>query len=126
MDTEANKAVVRHILENLRPGNLEVLEGHPGYWQTRQVFPATFAAFPDFRMTVKRQIAEGDEIATLAICRGTHLGEFLGIPPTGKEVSFQSMNLDRVVDGKVVQHNGEAGWFSVFLNLGALPLKREP
>lgn len=125
MDTEANKAVVRHILENLRPGNLAVLEAHPGYWQTREVFPATFAAFPDFRMTVERQIAEGDEVATFATCRGTHLGEFLGIPPTGKEVSFQSMNLDHVVDGKVVQHNGEAGWFSVFLNLGALPLKRE-
>ena len=46
MDTEANKAVIRHILENLRPGNLAVLEDHPGYWQTRQVFPATFAAFP--------------------------------------------------------------------------------
>jgi predicted ester cyclase len=76
--------IVKRILEGLRPGNLAVLDDHPGYWQTGQVFPATFAAFPDFRMTVERQIAEGDIVATFAICRGTHLGTYQGIPPTGK------------------------------------------
>ena len=123
MSAEESTAVVRSVLERLWRGDYGVLEEHPGYWETRQHFPAMHAAFPDLAGTIQRQIAVGDLVATHATYRATHTGEWLGIAPTGKAVTFQGLHLDRVADGKVVHHNAEIGWFGVLVQLGVLPLR---
>ena len=53
--------------------------------------------------------------------RGTHRGEFQGIPPTGKEVAFSSMKFNRVVDAKVEEHWVELDLFGLMQQLGAIP-----
>lgn len=122
MSTEENKVVVRQLLQAIWDGDLDALDSHPGLQDMRRMLPIVRAAFPDFGGTVERQIAEGDTVATHARCHGTHQGVLMGIAPTGRRVSFQSVSLDRVVDGKVVQRNSELGWLDVLLQLGVLPL----
>ena len=126
MSTEENKVVVRRVLQAIWEGNLDTLDAHPGLQHMRRLAPMVRVAFPDFTGTIEQQIEEGDIVATQALCHGTHLGSLMGIAPTGKRVSFQSVSLDRVVDGKIVQRNSELGWLDVLLELGVLPLKTPP
>jgi predicted ester cyclase len=124
MSTQENETVVRCVLQAIWDDDLDLLDAHPGVEHMRHLAPVVRVAFPDFTGTIERQIAEDDMVATYAICHGTHLGPFMGIAPTGKRVSFQSISLDRVVDGKIVQRNSELGWLGVLLELGALPLRQ--
>ncbi|HYN98874.1 MAG TPA: ester cyclase [Actinomycetota bacterium] len=117
-----NTALLRRTTRIIVEGNLDDLAGHPGYYETRQRIPGLRAAFPDLRVTIEKQMAEGDLVCTHAWFEGTHTGEWLGIPPTGKSVRFQNVSIDQVVDGKVVQHNAESGWLSLLMALEVLPL----
>lgn len=123
-ESDRGKATIRKIFEAIDAGNLEVLDDHPGYWQTREFIPRVKAAFPDLRHSIQLQIAERDMVATFSIVSGTHAGPFLGIPASGRKVSFQHLDLDRVVDGRVSSHNAESGWLGVLLELGVLPLPK--
>ncbi len=60
-------------------------------------------AFPDYHGTNVIQIAEGDLVANRFVYYGTHLGEFKGLAPTGRQVTFEGLSIDRVVDGKIVE-----------------------
>jgi predicted ester cyclase len=122
MNPEKRKELVRRLEAAGIQGDLNDLEGHPGYWQMRRVMPRLRRAFPDMTTTVQRQVAEDDLVATFSILRGTHLGRFMGIPPTGKQVELQHVAIDRVSDGKVIEHNGESGWLGVLVELGVLPI----
>lgn len=123
VSTEENKIVVRRVLQAVWDGDLDTLESHPGLQDLRRMAPLVRAAFPDFTGTIEQQITDGDMVATRANCRGTHTGTFMGIAPTGKQVSFQSVSLDRVADGKIVQRNSELGWLDVLRQLGTLPMR---
>ena len=59
------------------------------------------AAFPDIRITVEDQLAEDDKVATRWTARGTHLGEFLGLSPTGDGVTVSGIEFDRIIAGKI-------------------------
>lgn len=65
-------------------------------------------AFPDLHLTVEDAVAEGDLVAQRIRFKGTHTGEFQGLPPTHREVSFSGLELNRFVDGKVEEH-----WFQM-------------
>ena len=120
--SEEHKAIVRHAIEAIWRHDTTVFDDHPGFANTRHTVPLVFAAFPDMVLTVKRQIAEGDTVATYGMLRGTHRGAFMGIAPTNKEIQFQYLSFNRVAGGKVVEHNGELGWMSALRQLGVLPL----
>jgi predicted ester cyclase len=120
--SEANKELLRRLTSVIVGGDLDELAGHPGYYETRQRIPTLRAGFPDLSATIESQIADGDFVCTHAWFEGTHTGTWLGIAPTGKRVRFQNVSLDRVEDGKVVQHNAESGWLSLLVALGVLPL----
>lgn len=124
VDGEEMKALVRRLEVAGIEGDVSELDEHPGYWQMRQVMPRIRRAFPDLTTSVQRQVAEGELVASFSILSGTHLGRFLGIPPTGKRVSFQHVTIDRVRDGRVLEHNGETGWLGVLVELGILPQRR--
>lgn len=118
-----NKQLLRRLTKVIAEGNLDDLAEHPGYYETRQRIPALRAAFPDLRVTFEQQMAEGELVCTHAWFEGTHSGDWLGIPATGRTVRFQNVSIDRVVDGKVVQHNAESGWLSLLMALEVLPLR---
>src|ERR671936_2264400 len=69
----------------------------------KQLVAALWTAFPDMLATVEDVIAEGDKVVGRVTLRGTHQGEFMGIPPTGKQVSMTAIGIDRIKDGKFVE-----------------------
>ena len=106
---------VAHVPDAPTPLDLEGLEAWRG-------FTAPFVeAFPDLRLTIQDIAAEGDTVAARVAFRGTHRGEFQGIPPTDKEVAFSSMEFNRVMDGKVEEHWVELDLFGLMQQLGAIP-----
>lgn len=71
-------------------------------------------------LTVEGQIAEGDWVVTCVTARGLHVGSWLGMRPTGKPLTFYGVNVDRVRDGKIVEHGGAANLLEPLLEAGAL------
>ena len=61
------------------------------------------SAFPDGVMTIEKQIAEGDFVSTRWSNTGTHMGEFMGIPPTNRKITFTGIFFDRLENGKIVE-----------------------
>ena len=115
-------AVVREVFERLFSEGVAALNGHPGMESLRAAFPTLKSAFPDITPELQQQLIDGDHVVSHWILRGTHLGEFFGIPATGKPVKYQNIGIARVVDGKIVQYNAESGWLTVLRQVGALPL----
>ena len=76
-------------------------------------------AFPDFRPEIHWQTVDGDVVTTFKTYHGTHRGDFLGIAPTGRTVSFDTVDAMRVRDGRIVEHWGVANLYSVIGQLGA-------
>jgi len=72
------------------------------------------------------QISDRDRVTTFKTYHGTHLGEFWGIAPTGKRIQFETVDVMRVLDGKISDHWGVANLFSLAQQLGvfSLPMKR--
>ncbi|MEZ5359752.1 MAG: ester cyclase [Candidatus Zixiibacteriota bacterium] len=60
-------------------------------------------SFSDISVKVDRQIAEGDYIVTMVTFTATHDGEFAGIPPTGKRITYKGVGIDRIENGKVIE-----------------------
>lgn len=76
--------------------------------------------YPDLKIEIDKQIAEGEWVATCMTARGTHQGIWLGMKPTGKTLVFTGVNLDRVVDGRIVEHGGAANLLGPLLEAGAI------
>jgi steroid delta-isomerase-like uncharacterized protein len=89
----------------------------------RELYRALRAAFPDFHADIHWQIADGDRVATYKTYHGTHRGEFLGVPPTGRKIQFETVDVMRVRNGKIAEHWGVANLFSLLQQLGAWPAK---
>lgn len=76
---------------------------------------------PDFSLTIDDMVAEGDKVVTRVTGRGTHQGIWMAIAPTGRQVQVKGINLDRVVDGRIVEHWGEADTVGMLLQMGVDP-----
>lgn len=76
--------------------------------------------YRDLFLRVDRQFAEGEWVVTCLTARGTHSGEWLGIAPTGKTLEFSAVNVDRLVDGLIVEHTGAADMLGPLLEAGAV------
>jgi predicted ester cyclase len=138
MTNEENKAVVRRfqdgMLEAFRTGNLDPMLAavdpacifdSPGMPTTledlKHLLPAFRAAFPDLNMTAGELIAEGDKVAYRLTVTATHTGEFMGIAPTGKRVTFTEMHIDQIAHGKLVRHDGDWDQLGMLQQLGVIP-----
>jgi steroid delta-isomerase-like uncharacterized protein len=86
----------------------------------RQFYSLLRKAFPDLHFTIETQVAEADTVVTHCTMRGTHKGEFKGIPPTGKQISVKSVDIDRLVNGKVVECWGHMDELSLLQQIGAI------
>jgi predicted ester cyclase len=127
---EANKALVHRYLEELFHGDPDFLDEAfsedyvgidgpvpPAEYKAR--FRVLRRAFPDIDIHIDTLIAEGDWVAVHCTIDGTHLGEWRGIPPTGKHVTWKLTALRRVRDGKIVQGYAIFDWLSVVEQIGA-------
>jgi predicted ester cyclase len=112
---EACKAIARLVDEAINQKNLTLLDHHPGYWQTRQIFPLLFQAFPDVSSTIEQQTVEGAWVTTRSTLRGTHMGAFMGVATTGKTIEIMHISLDQIVEGKVVEHFGVSDWLRALI-----------
>jgi predicted ester cyclase len=108
-EIEANKASVHRFAdEALNRGILGVVDQMLGEFaeQVKAMIGAWRAAFPGFHTTIETVVAEDDWVAFHLHHRGTHEGEFLGVPPTGRHVDFRTMIFNRFADGIVVENWG--------------------
>jgi predicted ester cyclase len=80
--------------------------------------------FPDFAMQIHEVVAEGDWVASRVTATGTHLGTWLGVKPSGKCITLRGINLDRVSDGRIVEHWGEADTLGMLIQMGLDPFKQ--
>jgi predicted ester cyclase len=135
MSLERNKAIVLKFYEAFDQKDVErgrelmsadivgrgmgtdILKGYDAFMQYGMMM---FSAFPDGRHLLEEVIAEDDKVATRGIFTGTHQGELMGIPPTGKQVKFSVVHIDRVVDGKIVEHWGQGDIFAMMQQLGVV------
>jgi steroid delta-isomerase-like uncharacterized protein len=93
----------------------------PGVEGVKQIFRMLRTGFPDFRQEVREVIAEGDRVAVRSKLRGTHRGEFLGIPATGRAVEVESIDIMRIADGRFVEHWGLIDQMGLISQLGEMP-----
>jgi steroid delta-isomerase-like uncharacterized protein len=143
MSTEQNKALVQRFLAGLdamrTTQNPELLDeffapdvalhltGFPPEMQGRealkQVLHMFLNAFPDLHITeVSPILAQGEMVAARVSWSGTHTGDLMGIPATGKQVSVADMHIERIVDGKIVERFGVTDMMGLLQQLGAIPV----
>lgn len=136
MSPEANKEVVRRFYEKVinemkvelipelvSEDYTEVMDGRRyevGIEGAEAHALGVRETYPDLHLTIDRQIAEGEWVVTCVTVSGTHLGEWMGIGPTGKRVTFTGVNVDRVVAGRLVEHGGAANMLGPLLEIGAV------
>ena len=136
--SEANKSLVRRLIEEaINKGNLKVADeilstdyvyrepmagekrGRAGFQEIVTVYRN---AFPDIKLTIEEQIAEGDKVVTRTSGSGTHRGELFGTAPTGKRVTgVRGICVTRVANGKVVEDNWVCDALGMLLQLGVVP-----
>lgn len=81
-----------------------------------------FGAFPDIAHTFEDVLVDGQQVVTRGYFTGTHKGPFQGLPPTGQRVKVDFIHIDRVEDGCLVEHWGQADLAAIFAQLGVTPL----
>jgi steroid delta-isomerase-like uncharacterized protein len=79
------------------------------------------AAFPDGHITIEDQVAEDDAVATRGTFRGTHLGPFEGLPPTGRHVTMTWIGIDHLAGDRIIERTVEQDAFGLLQQLGAIP-----
>lgn len=101
-------------------------EETPGLEPTREgvqeFFRTYLAAFPDLRFTVEDMISDGNKVVSRVKATGTHEGEFMGMPPTGKRIDVQLIDIVRFGDdGLAHEHWGVFDALTMMQQLGAVP-----
>jgi predicted ester cyclase len=90
MSIEAYKILARKKYENLKQRDID---------KSLTLYPA----FSHFEVRVERQVAEGNQVASYWVMRGKHTGEYLGIPPSGRDVMLSGMAIDMINEGKLTE-----------------------
>lgn len=139
MSPEDNKAILRHALDEIwNKGNLEAadeltspefvaqtntlgLAANTDLVQMKRSVAMYRSGFPDLRITLDDMIAESDMVAVRFTATGTHLGQMLGIPPTGKRVSVVNITLYHMRDGRIVDQQGLTDTLGLLQQLGMAP-----
>jgi steroid delta-isomerase-like uncharacterized protein len=93
----------------------------PGVEGLKDVLRGMRAGFPDIHFAIEEQIAEGDKVLSRFEWTGTHRGEFLGVPATGRPVKVWGMVVDRLVDGRIKETRIIMDALGLMMQLGAFP-----
>ena len=100
-------------------GPMGDMAGHESF---KQLVAQWRGAVPDVHCTVENIIVSGDDVAWLVRTTGTHTGDGLGFPATGKSFETVSANIGRMRDGKAVEHWAEQGMFPMLVQIGVIPV----
>lgn len=136
MSTEDNKALMRRVYEEIYNqknltlidelaaadfvfhGGSRAIQGREAYKQFALMY---IAAFPDLHFTIEDMIAEGDTVVVRHTLRGTHKGDFMGIPPTGKQATVTGITITRIANGKGVETWADGDDLGLMQQLGVIP-----
>jgi steroid delta-isomerase-like uncharacterized protein len=136
--SEENKALIQRFVEEaFNKGNVDVAdevyastfiahdptipEGQGSPEQVKQFVNTYLSAFPDGHTTVEDLISDGEKVAYRWTFRGTHQGELMGIPPTGKQVTITGITINRLSGGKVEEQWNNFDQLGMLQQLGAAP-----
>jgi steroid delta-isomerase-like uncharacterized protein len=87
----------------------------------KQVWTTLLRAYPDLHVTVQDLFGEGDRVVVRNTVSGTHLGEYLGLAPTGRSVAYDEIFIVRFADGRIAETWGVVDLLSQLRQLGAIP-----
>ena len=136
MSTEENKAIVRRLLEEgFNQRNLALfdelyapnfvyhlgsttIEGVEAF---KQFTLMNIASVPDLHFTIEDQVAEGDTVVTRWIVSGTHKGDLMGVPPTGKQATVTGIGINHFANGKIVENWTNMDVLGLLQQLGVVP-----
>jgi steroid delta-isomerase-like uncharacterized protein len=134
MPVEDNKAAVRRFYQEvINARNLEALDellvpdgvdhtfGSQNTEQVKQFFAMLHQAIPDLHAEIHDVIGDGDLVAARVSYTGTHQGEWLGIPATGKQTATNGVDFFRMQDGRQAEHWGGPDTLSLLIQLGVMP-----
>ncbi len=145
MSVQDNKAVVHNFIEEVwHEGNLDSIDKYiaPDYIRhtshtreggrevrgldgARQSIAALRTSFPDIHFTSEDVLVDEDKVVVRWTVSGTHRGEFMGVSPTGKHVSWTGINIYRIADGKIVERWANEDGVSLLQQLGAVLATRQ-
>ena len=137
MSLDDNKAIIRAYVETVWNGRQldradEVVAADfvdhapmpgqaPGLEGVKRKWAMYLDAIPDFRVTIEEMVAEGDKVAVRRSYEGTHRGELLGIPATGKRLQFGGISIFRLADGRIAEHWEQLDRLALMQQLGVVP-----
>ncbi len=135
--SEENKIIIRRIYDEfISQGNIntfdelvssdvveheEMADFSPTAEGVKQFFAMFRSAFPDIRATIDDLIVEGDKVVVRATWSASQKGEFMGVPPSGKSVTFGVIDIFRIANGKVAEHWGQSDNLGLMQQIGAIP-----
>lgn len=133
----AHEDTMRRVYELINAGDIDGFGEHlsdgfveheelpglePSKEGVKQLFRMYRAAFPDLRLEAEDVLVSGDKVVARARATGTHQGEFMGMPATGKRVDVQLIDITRFgADGLAVEHWGVLDALGMMQQLGAIP-----
>jgi len=134
---ETNSAIVARFIEQaINQGNIESCNDFchedvveqvpfpgqgPGVEGIKDVIRGMRGAFPDMHWTIEEQVAEGEKVVTRFEWTGTHQGEFLGVPATGRPVRVWGVVIDRLEGGKIKETRIIMDSLGMMMQLGVVP-----
>ena len=137
MAADANKLLVQRLVRDVQEGGQLALVDQlfaedfvdhtplPGLAATRDgvrmLFGGMLAAFPDLKITIEEQVAEGEKVVTRKTFEGTHRGDFMGIPASGNSIAFSVIDILTVRDGRFRDHRVVLDQLQLLRQLGAMP-----
>lgn len=136
-ENETNKSVVSRFIEEFKNNaNGDIVDElfspefvhhlpdprlPPGREGLKLVGQTIVGGFPDVQVTIEDLLADGDRVIERTTARGTHTGEFNGIPPTGNPVVWTEIHIYRLENGKIVELWSEINLLGLLVQLGAIP-----
>ena len=138
MSSDANKRLVRRLYAETDKSNLDVLDElcsvnlidhnppplaglKPGLDGIKQAFRVFTTATPDGSHVIHDLVAEGDRVVARVTGSGTHTGELMGIPPTGKRLEMTGIVIYRIEDGKIIERWAQHDVVGLMRQMGVLP-----
>ena len=129
-----SKDLIRRYIETWNRGDIEALADFwsrdmvhhtrtkkQGYEEVKKIVADFAKAFPDLQFRLDDIVCEGDRVATRMSANATHLGSYMGLPPTGKKISCSVMGVARVVGDKIAEHWGVTDELMIMAQIGMLP-----
>ena len=140
----SNKAWFRRIEDAVNTGNVEVIskvtdelvapdvlihmplavEAPRPHEAFKQLWAMLLRGLPDLHLTIEDLIAEGDKVVMRASVTGTHQGEYMGLPPTGKSITYNEIFIWRLAGGRITEMWGVVDVLSQMKQLGVIPASR--